>query len=298
MVKQNNTVTKRALAYILTLQSTRFDRALCAALTERGIDTYLVSPLSLSPEDARNAHYIVNRVPPSSAIRRSFSPLRKTLELLTAAEMSGVAVFPSSHAALADYSKYHGYRKMLAAGVPTPTTRRCPSRPLELSRRAIVVKPNTGGYGRQVELIRTESAWCRYCSRTSRSLRRRMVIQEFAKSVYTYDFRVTVLNGKIVDVQNRTLVHGWLGSQSRGAMANLAVFPPRAVTALALKASAAIQAGLNAADIVWSRKGPLVIENNVTPGFSSASDSELSLMASRTADLILSLSGKSPRNNV
>lgn len=288
MVGRDSITVSGKVAYILTMRRTRFDRALQERLAARGWVAKMVNPLLLSKNDLMCAELLVNRIPPSAVYKSGRLVVAKAMKLLSEAEDAQIATFPSLHTSHADYSKYNAYRLMRADGVPTPLTRLCPSRPSRVPRLPVIVKPNTSGFGRRVRLIRSKREWRKFSENAPASLKRGMVLQSFVKSKCEYDFRVTVLHGATIEVRRRTLLHGWLGCESRGARAWVDLAAPEAVICLALRASDAIQAGLNAVDIVLSKKGPFVIENNATPALSAVPDRELVLIAERVVGDLLS----------
>ena len=98
------------------------------------------------------------------------------------------------------------------------------------------------------------------------------ILQEFLEPVENNDYRVWIIGGKLTFHHKRSLIavkdneKPWLASRSLGSKILLGEEKlPIEIEELAIKSTKAIKADLNVLDIIKTKKGYAVIENNPTP---------------------------------
>lgn len=97
-------------------------------------------------------------------------------------------------------------------------------------------------------------------------LQQKFIIQQFIKESAGQDIRVFIVDGKIIASMIRSAVEGeYRSNMHRGATAqNVHLTDEEAL--LALKSSETLGLGVAGVDIMRSRKGPVVLEVNASPG--------------------------------
>ena len=214
----------------------------------------------------------INRVYPSEADK---STINKSLNITSWLTNREVDTINPLEACIADYNKYVAYQKMVDAGVPTPYTERLdPSKSAEqiLQRFGLplILKRNTGGKGNGVVKVDTQGELSNLIA-SPKIIQGDYLVQEFAESSQDHDIRVGIVGNETPISYGRTLVHrgngiAWMGSCNHGSE----IIPYHASEEecrIAVLASQAIEANLNEVDIQITENGPIVIENNPTPGY-------------------------------
>lgn len=214
----------------------------------------------------------INRVYPSEADR---STINKSLNITSWLTKRGIETINPLEACIADYDKYVAYQKMIYAGIPTPYTKRVdPSTSIEQTLKSfglpLILKRNTGGKGNGVIKVDTRKELSDLMH-SPEILQKDYLIQKFVESSQDHDIRVGVLGNETPISYGRTLVKqgggvAWMGSCNHGSE----IIPYHASEnecRVAILASKAIQANLNEVDIQVTERGPIVIENNPTPGY-------------------------------
>jgi RimK family alpha-L-glutamate ligase len=238
-----------------------------------------------------NQRYLIwmNRVYPSEADK---STINKSLNLVYWLNQAGFATINPLTACEADYSKFLSYELMQDVGVPTPKTERITSGTSleQISDNfsfPLIIKRNTGGKGIGVLRISDEDALSAVL-RNSEILSEDYLVQEFIEASRDHDIRVGVIDGEPLISYGRTLVRRngekpWMGSCHYGSQ----IIPYQASEEecrVAVSASEAIQARLNEVDIQITDEGPIVIENNPTPGYDRGEEHWIKLIVDHIAD--------------
>jgi ribosomal protein S6--L-glutamate ligase len=128
-----------------------------------------------------------------------------------------------------------------------------------------VVKLNEGTQGTGVMLTEKLSA-SRGVIETLRGLYANFVVQEFIAEAGGADLRCIVVGGEVVATMRRQAPEGDFRSNlHRGGTAQ-AVRPSRAEALAAVRAARQLGLGVAGVDLIRSRRGPLVLEVNSSPG--------------------------------
>jgi RimK family alpha-L-glutamate ligase len=231
----------------------------------------------------------MNRVYPSEADR---STINKSLNLVYWLNQNGFLTINPLTACQADYDKYLSYELMQSAGVPTPRTEKITSN-TSLEQIAdnfsfpLIVKRNTGGKGIGVMRIGNEKKLAKLLE-DGDITSGRYLVQEFIEASRDHDIRVGVIDGEPLISYGRTLVKRngekpWMGSCHYGSQ----IIPYQASEEecrVAVSASEAIQARLNEVDIQITEEGPIVIENNPTPGYDRGEEHWIKLIVDHISD--------------
>jgi glutathione synthase/RimK-type ligase-like ATP-grasp enzyme len=214
----------------------------------------------------------MNRVYPSEATPTT---INKSLNMVSWLNSRNIVTINPLTACAADYDKFFAYQLMKRFAVPTPQTERLtPETDLEQVLHEfslpLIIKRNTGGKG--IGVIRVDDP-----TKLSQLLADpkftsgRYLVQQFMESVRGHDVRVGVIDGEPLISYGRTLIpkngeRPWMASCYYGST----IIPHQASEEekhLAVLASKAIGANLNEVDIQLIENGPVVIENNPTPGY-------------------------------
>jgi len=214
---------------------------------------------------------ILNRIYASTANNNSFD-FNNFINLLKGLEDSGIKVVNSSFCSRCDYDKYLSSQVMKEKGVLNPKTKKVSSveevKKFFLENKGpIIFKPNTGGRGIGVRKIDSINEISKDLFLSEGSKSPEFIVQDLAKSIVSIDYRVFVYGNKVLFVNSRTLVDGWLGSRSQGSEISLIQELPDGLEEASIKATKAIDAKINSLDIVKTKEGFSIIENNPTPNF-------------------------------
>ena len=148
----------------------------------------------------------------------------------------------------------------------------------------MIVKRNTGGKGIGVIKVDDKNKLEQVLS-DEKITSGKYLIQEFAKPSKDHDIRVGVIDGKPLISYGRTLVpknggdESWMGSCNHGSKI-IPYIASEEECNLAVLASKAIGANLNEVDIQITENGPIVIENNPTPGYDEGEENWVKLIVS------------------
>ncbi len=226
----------------------------------------------------------MNRIYPSEA---SESVINKGLNVVSWLSKENCNTINPLTACAADYDKFFAFECMKQFGVPTPRTEKITSERgakyyvAEFSF-PLIVKRNTGGKGIGVQKIDNLKKLEEVLN-DKEILYGKYLIQEFIKPSRNHDIRVGVIDGKPLISYGRTLVSkngdgkSWMGSCNHGSK----IIPYDALEEernLAVLASKAIGANLNEVDIQITKNGPVVIENNPTPGYDEGEENWVELI--------------------
>jgi RimK family alpha-L-glutamate ligase len=214
---------------------------------------------------------VLNRVMPSYAARDPYFSMIKFMNSLMSISKE-TDLINSYEAASVDYSKYYAANLMEYYKIPTPKTYLLTEpviddidRIIKKLNYPVIIKPTLSGRSRGVvkciDRLEVDAA-------LNHVKAEHTVIQEFTQSMEHVDYRVCVCNDEVVFTVTRSLIDGWLGCISKGSLMSRPSDVPEEVTALAINVSKCIRAAVNGVDIIMSKDGPVVIENNPTPNFS------------------------------
>ncbi len=246
----------------------------------RGIEVLMYDVRSSTPQQIANYRpdIVLNRVYASVA-NRDYSAISEALGFLEQMEDLGLRVVNSHHATRNDYHKFAAFEAMEEAGVNTPFTHMLDGQdPVTLATKIgfpLIVKKDTGGRADHVykadsldqalTAIRTIEGIDDYAGD--------IILQSFAMPTEPKDYRVGVLNGKVLYFHGRTLIslnedeQPWLASRSAGSELIKLDQAPEGVLDIAVMAAKSIGAYFDVLDIIQTESGALVIEHNPTPNF-------------------------------
>jgi RimK family alpha-L-glutamate ligase len=215
----------------------------------------------------------MNRVYPSESSKETID---KSLTIVGWLGSRNYLTINPLTACASDYDKNFAFQLMDKYDVPTPKTKLLTD---EDSLEGIVnefefpliVKKNTGGKGIGVKKVNSEKE-LEDVLNSEGSFSGKYLVQEFAKPVKNYDVRIGVIDGEPLIAYARTLVDkgnqgiSWMGSCNHGSKI-IEYEPSDEEKRLAVLSTKAIGAKLNEVDIQITKDGPVIIENNPTPGY-------------------------------
>lgn len=215
----------------------------------------------------------MNRIYPSKANKENIS---KGLNIVSWLNSRGYETVSPLTACAADYDKFFAYQLMQKYKIPTPKTLRLTKeKSLDDYVKKIslpcVVKRNTGGKGKGVIKVNKYEELAELL-RKEEIMSGEYLIQEFVNPIKDHDIRVGVINGEVVLSYGRSLIKkgdnekAWMGSCSHGSKV-IDYEASEEEKRIAIASSRAIGATLNEVDIQVTANGPMVIENNLTPGY-------------------------------
>jgi len=214
---------------------------------------------------------VLNRIMPSYAARDPYFNMTKFMNSLMSISKETDLV-NSYEAANVDYNKYYASNLMKYYKIPTPSTYLLTEpimddidQIINKLNYPVIIKPTLSGRSRGVVkcINRLEVDTALNHVKIDHTL-----IQEFIQSTEHVDYRVCVCNDEVIFTVTRSLIDGWLGCISKGSIMSQPGDVPEEVTALAINVTKRIRAAVNGVDIIISKDGPVVIENNPTPNFS------------------------------
>lgn len=128
-----------------------------------------------------------------------------------------------------------------------------------------VIKLNEGAQGQGVLLAEKRSA-AQGMIEALRGLYANFLVQEFIREANGADLRCFVVGGKVIAAMRRQAPEGeFRANLHRGGTAG-AVVLSEAESAVAVRAAQAMGLGIAGVDLLRSRRGPLVLEVNASPG--------------------------------
>ncbi|MFC5051546.1 30S ribosomal protein S6--L-glutamate ligase [Rubritalea spongiae] len=129
----------------------------------------------------------------------------------------------------------------------------------------LIVKLLEGSQGRGVVLAETKKA-AESVINAFKALNANLLVQEFVKEADGKDLRCFVIDGKVVASIERSAAAGeFRANIHQGGQANIVKITPQE-RALAIKSAKAFGLQVAGVDIIRSRKGPLLLEVNSSPG--------------------------------
>ncbi len=215
----------------------------------------------------------MNRVYPSES---SKAAIDKSLTLVGWLGSRNYLTINPMTACACDYDKNFAFELMNKYEVPTPKTRLLTDgdsleKIVEDFEFPLIVKKNTGGKGIGVKKINNEEELKEVLA-SEGNFSGKYLVQEFAMPVVDYDVRIGVIDGEPLIAYARTLVDkgnqgiSWMGSCNHGSKI-IDYEPTDEEKRLAVLSTKAIGAKLNEVDIQITKNGPVIIENNPTPGY-------------------------------
>lgn len=129
----------------------------------------------------------------------------------------------------------------------------------------LVIKLLEGTQGLGVVLADTKNA-AKSVIEAFDGLQARVIVQEFIKEAKGADIRAFVVDGKVVGAMKRQAKSGEFRSNlHRGGTAKVIKLSPEEENA-AIKATEALGLGIAGVDMLQSKRGPLIMEINASPG--------------------------------
>lgn len=186
-------------------------------------------------------------------------------------ESLGVYVQNRSEAISGSRDKLFSLQLLQKSGLDIPTTgfASSPNDTQDLINMVggapLIVKLLEGTQGRGVVLAETDKA-AESVINAIKSLRANLLVQEFVKEADGKDLRLFVIDGKVVTSMMRTAAPGeFRANIHQGGSASL-VKITAAERRLAVKAAKTLGLEVAGVDIIRSKKGPLLLEVNSSPG--------------------------------
>jgi ribosomal protein S6--L-glutamate ligase len=185
-------------------------------------------------------------------------------------ESIGVFCVVSSEAILQSRNKWTSFQILAAARVPVPKTILGNAYDIEavlanFGRKPVIIKMLQGTHGHGVILADTYNSAISTIE-TLKEINVRFVIQEFIEESKGEDLRVIIVDGVIVAAMKRKSKEGEFRSNlHRGGSSELIQLTYEEEH-IALRAAKALRLGVCGVDILQSKRGPLVLEVNSTPG--------------------------------
>lgn len=193
------------------------------------------------------------------------------LAVLRQFEMQGVFPLNESVAIGRSRDKLRALQLLARAGVGLPATafahgpRKAESVVAEVGGAPLIIKLLEGTQGMGVILAETEASALSIIEAFS-AANVNILVQEFVRDVAGTDVRALVIGGKIVAAMKRTSRSGeFRANLHRGGKAEPVELTPDEQTT-ALKCVEAIGLNVAGVDMLRSKRGPLVLEVNASPG--------------------------------
>jgi len=230
----------------------------------------------------------------------------KVLMILHTLEKNGIHCINSSDASCYDYSKKLAADRMKQTSTPTPETlfineltndsKEFITSFIENHGFPIILKPNTGGRGTRLHLLSSFEEIYTTLEKVFSLEERKLynngyIIQEFIKPVRNHDCRIAIINGEFAFSYARSLVSfngesPWIASVANGSTM-FEYLPSEEEINLAKKATKVLGANFNEVDMTFSNDGPVIIENNLTPGYDSEDGPEEIYRLKKAAEIMV-----------
>jgi len=185
-------------------------------------------------------------------------------------ESIGVFCVVSSEAILQSRNKWTSFQILAAARVPVPKTVLGNAYDIEavlanFGRKPVIIKMLQGTHGHGVILADTYNSAISTIE-TLKEINVRFVIQEFIEESNGEDLRVIIVDGVIVAAMKRKSKEGEFRSNLHRGGSSALIQLTYEEEHIALRAAKALRLGVCGVDILQSKRGPLVLEVNSTPG--------------------------------
>jgi ribosomal protein S6--L-glutamate ligase len=186
-------------------------------------------------------------------------------------ENMGIYTINSSTAITQSRDKLFALQLMLKSGINIPTTGFANS-PVDthalfemVGGAPLIVKLLEGTQSRGVVLAETKKA-AESVMNAFKSFRANLLVQEFIKEAKGKDLRCFVIGNKVVAAVEREAARGEFRTNIHNGGTASAVKITPAERALAVKAAKVLGLKIAGVDIIRSKKGPLLLEINSSPG--------------------------------
>lgn len=250
---------------------------------EEGFEVFLFDIRHSEIRDFSEIDVVLNRVYASVA-NRDYSSIQKTLELLKELEKDKLCI-NSFKTSFYDYNKYEAYKVMKKNNLPTPETILFTNKDdIQISTEKaiknlglpLISKRNSGGRGKDITKINTREELIKDLEE-KRILAEKegyagdFIIQKFIETNRDHDCRLSIINNNFGFSYGRTLVKHksnsrWLASASKGSV-KIDYQAGEEEIKMSLKTSQLLDAHFNTLDIMYTKNGPIIIENNPTPNY-------------------------------
>jgi glutathione synthase/RimK-type ligase-like ATP-grasp enzyme len=231
----------------------------------------------------------MNRIYPSEA---NMPLINKGLNAVSWLSARNFPIINPLPACIADYDKKFAHDAMKKWKVHTPKTeilsKEMDAKYLEKDYGfPLIIKPNTGGTSIGVKKINSKNELEEILS-NSELISGRNLVQKFVKPIIDHDVRIGVVNGEPLIIYGRSLCkngngEAWMGSYSHGSSL-VKHEATEEEKRLAVLASKSLGATLNEVDIQITKEGPVIIENNLTPGYIEGEEKWIELIVNHIYD--------------
>jgi len=186
-------------------------------------------------------------------------------------EMMNVFSTVTSDAIIRSRDKLRSFQRLSKAGIGMPKTvftnySRDVDEVLEhVGGAPVIIKLLEGTQGLGVVLAESKNA-AKSVLEAFNGLQARALVQEYIEEAHGADLRAFVVNGQVVGAMKRQGTEGEFRSNiHRGGSANLIELSHTELK-LAIRAARALKLPVCGVDILQSKRGPLILEVNSTPG--------------------------------
>lgn len=186
-------------------------------------------------------------------------------------EMMKVPTAVSSQAIIRSRDKLRSMQILSRAGVGMPKTAftnfsaDVPTMIEQVGGAPVIIKLLEGTQGLGVVLAESAKA-AQSVIEAFHNLKARIIVQEFIAESKGADLRAFVVNGEVVGAMKRQGKEGEFRSNLHRGGTGMLVKLSRAEKAAALAAAKALGLGIAGVDMLQSKRGPLVLEVNSSPG--------------------------------
>ena len=212
-------------------------------------------------------------------------------------EMMKVRTAVDSQAIVRSRDKLRSMQILSRAGVGMPKTaftnnsEDVPAMISQVGGAPVIIKLLEGTQGLGVVLAESAKA-AQSVIEAFHNLKARIIVQEFIAESKGADLRAFVVDGEVVGAMKRQGKEGEFRSNlHRGGVGTL-VKLTRAEKAAALLATKALGLGVAGVDMLQSKRGPLVLEVNSSPGLEGIEKATGQDIAARIIDYTVALAGK------
>ena len=212
-------------------------------------------------------------------------------------EMMKVRTAVDSQAIVRSRDKLRSMQILSRAGVGMPKTaftnnsEDVPAMINQVGGAPVIIKLLEGTQGLGVVLAESAKA-AQSVIEAFHNLKARIIVQEFIAESKGADLRAFVVDGKVVGAMRRQGKEGEFRSNlHRGGVGTL-VKLSRAEKAAALLATKALGLGIAGVDMLQSKRGPLVLEVNSSPGLEGIEKATQQDIAGRIIEYTTNLAGK------
>jgi ribosomal protein S6--L-glutamate ligase len=205
-------------------------------------------------------------------VRRGSGITREELSLIDHLEGAGFLVINSPASIARSRDKFLTYRLLASNGVEVPKTVLLKTRAgLQeafrlLGRPPYILKPTRGTHGIGVMLAESKPSAESIFDAFQGSIEG-LMIQEFLRESRGTDIRAIVVDGKVVGAMRRRAARGEFRSNIHLDATGEPVRLSPKIRDIALRACEVLGLDIAGVDLMESRRGPLVMELNTSPGF-------------------------------